>query len=481
MKVHCFSALFLSFFLSQNGSFAQEEKKVPTSLSQIQMSFSPLIKKVAPAVVSINAQHEQSQSKLGAFNNDFLNFFFGRDAQSKGNKPQAKLKSVGSGVIISDLGYVVTCSHVVRDANKITVQLTDNRQFDAEVTLVDQANDLVILKLRDVHKSSVPIPFVSLQQNGVLDVGDLVLAIGNPFSVGQSVTSGIISALARNVNGRVLIQTDASINPGNSGGALVDMDGDLVAIPNAIVSKSGGSLGIGFAIPSSVVKPLLKAALSGKDIEYPWDGISIETLMPDRAESFSLGENTQGAFVTSVYDKSPAAEAGIKAKDIIINMNGEKIRSAEDYILKINELSVGDDVQLKIYTPKGERDVSFKVISPPMLPMPNKVTLKGKHPLNGVTVANLSPGLIKLEGLNTQKEGVVVLDSGNTSKMGGLLSRGQAFSVIQKGDIVSEYNGSPIQSVEDLEGQLMTNFESMILLRGGNVLKIQTHSKNNFN
>lgn len=445
------------------------------------MSFAPIVKKVSPAVVSINAiqEHPQSSAINPLFDDDFLSFFFGIPKENlRGNHPnnlrripQALATSVGSGVIISDKGFVITCAHVIHGATKIKIKLTDNREFDAKIAILDKKNDLALLKLEDGHSTTTPLPFISLEQNGNLEVGDIVLALGNPFSVGQSVTNGIVSALARSINGRVLIQTDASINPGNSGGALVDLDGDLVAIPNAIVSKTGGSHGIGFAIPISVVKPLLKAALSGKQVEHPWDGLSIETLTPDRAESLAL-KISQGAFITKIHEESPAAKKGVKASDIITEVNGLGISTAEDYIMKLQDINIGEEVTLKINSKNDIKEITFILESPPRIPAPDETILEGKNILSGLKVANLSPALAIENGLDMNKRGVIILDI-----MGGKNANGLQFGSpvgIMKGDIISNLNGTPVTLVSDLKEGLKDPFKKIIIQRGKNTLQIQT-------
>ncbi len=249
------------------------------------------------------------------------------------------------------------------------------------------------------------------------------------------------------------------------------MDGDLVAIPNAIVSKTGGSHGIGFAIPVSVVKPLLIAAVSGKQIEHPWDGLTLETLKSDRAESLSL-KDAQGAFITNVYEDSPSAKAGLKSADIITQINDTKITTVEDYIMKLQDTSIGEEVHLKILRGGSENDISFKLGTPPRVPEPNETIIEGKNILAGAKIANLSPALALDVGLDVNKRGVVILEIVRRNPFIGS-SLG-----LMSDDIIDEFNGTPIKKVDDLKSALKDPFNNMVIQRGHNKIKIQANRRN---
>lgn len=453
---------------------AEEKSQAPTPPLQIKRSYAPIVKKVRDSIVSINAIQQRP-----LFDKDLFGSLFGIPKGNLSNnssqKKPSRTTSMGSGAIISDKGFVITCAHVILGADKIKVKLADNREFDAKIAILDKSNDLAILKIEDSQIATSTLPFIPLAENGNLEVGDFVLALGNPFSVGLSVTNGIISALSQNVNGRILIQTDAPINPGNSGGALVDLEGKLVAIPNAILSKTGGSDGIGFAIPISVVKPLLKAAISGKGVEHPWDGLTLETLKADRAESLSL-KDIQGAFITKVNENSPAAEAGIKSSDIITEINGTKITSAEDYIMKLQNITVGDNVVLKIVSKNEKKEITFKLGTPPRIPEPDETLIDGKNILSGFKIANLSPALAIDNGFDVTKSGVVILDTAKEKTQNGI-NLSSPLTLMQ-GDIISELNGKSIKKVTDLKESIKESFTHMTIQRGKNKIEIKASKKN---
>ena len=300
-------------------------KAPPPSRETAQYSFAPIVRTAAPAVVNVYVR-----SRVKAFTSPFANdpfferFFGGRF----GGQPSERVQSsLGSGVIVNAQGIVVTNAHVVKASGEteIRVALADKREFDATVVAEDEKNDIAVLRLSggDGH-----FPVIAFEDSDTLEVGDLVLAIGNPFGVGQTVTSGIISALARTEIGasdaQVFIQTDAAINPGNSGGALVDMSGKLVGINTAIFSRSGGSNGIGFAIPSNLIKIYLDSALSGKKLEKPWLGAKLEAVTREIAEGLSLDRIT-GAVVTRVNNAGPAADAKLQPGDVIMRVDGYEV------------------------------------------------------------------------------------------------------------------------------------------------------------
>lgn len=449
------------------------ERKLPDSITKTRLSFSSIVKKVSPAVVSIYTSQENLPVSHPLFDDDFMQFFFGRGHDHlKSNHPSSNLhsrtRSMGSGVIVDRQGIVVTCAHVVQNAKKIKVKLLDNREFTAKVKILDRNLDLAILMIEDGGK--VDLPFVPLGRSSNLEVGDLVLAIGNPFGVGQSVSNGIISALARNVNGRILVQTDTPINPGNSGGALVDTTGELIAIPNAILSKTGGFHGIGFGIPSSVLKPLIVAAQTNQKVQHPWDGLLLQTLSPDHAESFGMKDG-RGALVVRLQDGSPAGKAGLKAGDVILGVNGTSIESAEDYVIKMQDVDIGSAVNLNLFTKDGEKSVQFILGSPPLIPAPNETVLSGDHLLTGVKVANLSPGLAVEHGFPMDRQGVVVIDSPHSQKEEAISNlTGMIFGPISvgviPGDIILSVHDTPINSVEDLKKITAKSFSDLQILRG---------------
>ncbi|MDP3896051.1 MAG: trypsin-like peptidase domain-containing protein, partial [Mesorhizobium sp.] len=282
------------------------DKRVPFGRAEMQLSFAPLVRQTAPAVVNVYASQQVRQNS--PFMGDpFFERFFG----GGGNQPPRQQQSLGSGVILDPSGIVVTNYHVIRDADEVRVALSDGSEFESRVVLKDERSDIAVLKI----DSDMPFPTIPIGDSDALEVGDLVLAMGNPFGVGQTTTSGIVSALARNRVGIAdfgfFIQTDAAINPGNSGGALIDMAGRLIGINTAIYSRGGGSNGIGFAIPSNMVRAVVAAAEQGSDIfERPYVGAGFEAVTAQVAEALGLARPS-GALVSSVDKDSPASRAGM--------------------------------------------------------------------------------------------------------------------------------------------------------------------------
>ena len=321
---------------------AENGRSVPESAAQIQLSFAPLVKETAPAVVNIFTRAEITRSPLGVLGDEFFNSPFG----SQSEKVQTAL---GSGVILTAEGLVVTNDHVIRDGTEIEVELTDGREFNAEVLFTDRAADLALLQ---IDPGEGTLPSLQLGNSDNVEIGDLVLAIGNPFGVGQTTTMGIVSALARTGTGVTevgsFIQTDAAINPGNSGGALIDMKGQVIGINTAIVSRSGGSIGIGFAIPINEAKAIIQQLKTEKRvIGKPALGVSLTQPGQSFRNYLNLG-NEPGVLVRFVVPGSAAEEAGIQQNDFITKANGEVIEEPEDLIAQVQETGVGNKMELEI-------------------------------------------------------------------------------------------------------------------------------------
>ncbi|WP_342241987.1 trypsin-like peptidase domain-containing protein, partial [Inquilinus sp. OTU3971] len=279
---------------------AVAEPVVPTSRAEIDLSFAPLVRSAAPAVVNIYARHMVVERANPLFDDPFFQRFFGDDMP--GGRPRQRVEnSLGSGVVVGSGGLVVTNHHVIKDADQITVVLSDRTEYEAELVLSDERTDLAFLKLKDLAGRSLPA--LPLGDSDALEVGDLVLAIGNPFGVGQTVTMGIVSAIARTAVGisdyDFFIQTDAAVNPGNSGGALIDMKGRLVGINTAIYSRTGGSLGIGFAIPANMLRSMMRAAETGQKVVRPWLGADGQAVDRSLAEAYGL-DRPAGVLVNGV-------------------------------------------------------------------------------------------------------------------------------------------------------------------------------------
>jgi len=440
------------------------EEIVPGSAAEIQLSFAPVVKRTAPAVVNVYAKRVTVSRGNGLFDDPFFRRFFGDDGTF--GRPRERVQnSLGSGVIVDPRGLIVTNHHVIANGTDITVVLADRREFEAKVLLKDERTDLAVLKI-DVPDEDLPA--LGLGDSDALEVGDLVLAIGNPFGVGQTVTSGIVSALARTSVGvsdyQFFIQTDAAINPGNSGGALVNARGQLIGINTAIFSRSGGSIGIGFAIPANMVKTVVATAESGGEaIRRPWIGAEVQDVSPDIASSLGMAR-PEGALIVSLHPESPLAAAGLKRGDIILAVEGKPIESAQELGYRVATTAIGATTIVE-YQRKGERrETQVTMISAPETVDRTTTLIKGNNPLAGAVVANLSPAVADELDLPADAAGVVV----------ARIEGGPAARFMRRGDVVLEINGQDIDSVETLSALLADDKGSwrIALKRGGRVLKI---------
>ncbi len=451
----------LPFTAFADASSEQATEPVASMVPPAPASFAPIVKKAAPAVVSIYTFQKVNLANSLFSDDPFFNFFFGENPNAEEPQGQRLAKSLGSGVIVNSTGIVVTCAHVVANAKKIIVRLSDNREFEGKVVAKDLQNDLAAIQLKNVPENS-PLPAVALEENDV-EVGDRILAIGNPFGVGQTVTGGLISAIARNVRGRMLIQTDASINPGNSGGALISMNGNLIGIPNAILSRTGGSHGIGFAIPEALIRILVDSIKNGGVIIRPWAGIEVQRLTNDLAASFGLA-TPQGVLITNLHPSSPALAAGLQQGDVVLALNDQSISNPEDFIYRIQSISLGEKISLKLQRNQEKLTITFQPVEPPAIPAPDtRIIPEMGGAMNGLEVSNLSPAIISKYQLpaGTPERGVVITDTGKNIL--ALQLR------LNKGDMIEEVNQHRIESVADLFNEL-PNLQSggSITIRQGN-------------
>ncbi|MER8716336.1 DegQ family serine endoprotease [Mesorhizobium sp. M0923] len=433
------------------------DKRVPFGREEVQLSFAPLVKQTAPAVVNVYAS--QTAKVTSPFDGDpFFEEFFGR------SQPRAQ-SSLGSGVLVDPTGVVVTNFHVVKDADQVKVATADGREFDSKVLLKDETLDLAVLKI----SSDKPFPVIAIGDSDALEVGDLVLAIGNPFGVGQTTTSGIISAVARSHIGvsdsSFFIQTDAAINPGNSGGALVNMGGQLIGINTAIYSRSGGSIGIGFAIPSNMVRAFADAAKAGLDFfERPYVGAEFEAVTPQIAESLGM-DKPAGSLVSSVEEAGPAAKAGLKPGDVVLSLNGKPVESVGALDYRMATLSIGTNASFGVLSKGQQATMDIALERPPEGAKAAELTLRGRSPFSGARVAELSPRLAQRLGLRTDVKGVTVVDINRDSPA--------ADFGFQPGDIVREVNGLTIDKAATLEqiAQQDTRWWRFTVERGGQILR----------
>ena len=336
------------------------DKRVPFGREEVQLSFAPLVKQTAPAVVNVYAS--QPAKVTSPFDGDpFFEEFFGR------SQPRAQ-SSLGSGVLVDPTGIVVTNYHVIKDADQVKVATADGREFDSKVMLKDETLDLAVLKI----SADKPFPVIAIGDSDALEVGDLVLAIGNPFGVGQTVTSGIVSALGRNQLGintfENFIQTDAAINPGNSGGALVDVNGHLMGINTAIYSRSGGSMGIGFAIPVSTAKLVLEGIVKEGVVKRGWIGVEPADLSPELMETFGV-KAKRGVLITGVLQNGPAAQAGVRPGDVIVEVAGNQIANVSELLSNVAALKPGTAAKFRLL----RRDDALELnVTPGLRPRPPK-------------------------------------------------------------------------------------------------------------
>lgn len=419
-------------------------QSVPQNQEQVRLSFSPIVKHAAPAVVNVYATRMISQRPQSPFGNDpFFQRFFGERFPGSRKPRQRETSSLGSGVIVDPSGIVVTNNHVIKDASTIKVVLADKREFVAEIMLKDERTDLAILRI-DPDGRREMFPYLDFADSDALEVGDLVLAIGNPFGVGQTVTSGIVSALARTRVGvtdyQFFIQTDAAINPGNSGGALVDVEGRLVGINTAIFSRSGGSNGIGFAIPSNMVSVVVAASDMGDIVKRPWLGATFQPVSSDIADSLGLNL-PRGALVTGVVEDGPFDLAGVRVGDLVVRMDGNRLSDPDELGYRLATRRLGDEVSFVVR--RGERRIRFRLImkAPPETVPRDEQLLTGRTPLSGATIANLSPALAQEIGA-FKNSGVVVL----SVEPGSPAARYR----FRQGDLILELNGREMKSADQL-------------------------------
>src|SRR5262245_35810718 len=390
---------------------AAQQREVPPSREAAQYSFASIVKRTAPAVVNVYVRG-QARTFVSPFADDpMFRRFFG---DSFGLPRERAKSSLGSGVIVSADGVVVTNAHVLKVAGtaQISLVLTDRRELNARVLLQDEKTDIAVLRIEG--GPGVPgggqgrFPHLEFADTDEAEVGDMVLAIGNPFGVGQTVTSGIISALGRSrvtrADAQSFIQTDAAINPGNSGGALVDMAGRVVGINTAIYTRSGGSQGIGFAIPANLVKLVVESAVTGRKLERPWLGARLETVTRELAEGLKLGR-VAGALVARLQDKGPAAEAGLQAGDVIVGVDGHEVDDARAVHYRLTTRGIGNRAQLDVMRKGRRTTVEVALQAAPSVPA---LDLAGAHPFDGARVADLRPGVAEELGVD-EDEGAVIL------------------------------------------------------------------------
>jgi Do/DeqQ family serine protease len=414
-----------------------QDRRLPQSAAEMKLSFSPVVRRVSPAVVNVYAARVV-ENRNPLMDDPVFRRFFGQ-----GIPREQVQRSLGSGVIVDASGLIMTNNHVIEGATEVKVSLADKRELEAEIVLKDSRTDLAVLKIKDAREK---FPALEFGNSDDLQVGDLVLAVGNPFGVGQTVTHGIVSALARTQVGitdyQFFIQTDAAINPGNSGGALVDLTGKLVGINTAIFSRSGGSQGIGFAIPANMVKVVAASAMGGAGaVKRPWLGARLQTVTPEIAEGLGLKRPT-GALVAGLIANSPAARGGLRTGDLILSIDGVTVEDDNAFNYRFSTKPLGNQAQLGILRGGRESTIAVALQTAPDAPR-EEIVIKSRSPFAGAKVGNLSPALAEELRLDPSAEGVAILDVANGSPAQRL--------GFKRGDVIEAVNEKPVTRTRDLD------------------------------
>jgi Do/DeqQ family serine protease len=433
-----------------------EAQRLPESRAEMELSFAPLVKQTAPSVVNV-----YTQKRVTSRMSPIEQFFSG------GVVPQERIQnSLGSGVIVGADGVIVTNNHVIEGAESFRVVLSDRREYSAELVLADERTDLAVLKI-DTDGASLPtLPYADTR---AAQVGDLVLAIGNPFGIGQTVTSGILSATARTDVGisdyAFFLQTDAAVNPGNSGGALINARGELVGVNTAIFSRSGGSNGIGFAIPAEMVKRVVDAAINEGTFVRPWLGLAGQAVSYDIAKAQGLTRPV-GVMVTEVYEGGPADKAGLRRGDLVTEIDGREVFDEKGLKFLAAIKSPGESAELSFL--RGGKSLSKRVrlAPPPGATAADIVLLDGENVFSGARVVELSPRLAEENGLDPFQKGSGIY-------IHSVLRRSIARNYFRPGDIIRSVNGVSTKSVKDLEKVLKPTTRSwnIELERNGHMIK----------
>ncbi|HEX3431859.1 MAG TPA: Do family serine endopeptidase [Rhizomicrobium sp.] len=432
----------LAFAALAAGVLAAPCQSEPQSMPQVQLTFAPVVKRVAPAVVNVYSRSVVQTAANPLLADPLFQRFFGATPELR----QRVQQSLGSGVVVRSDGVIVTNNHVVQGGQNITVALSDRREFKARVLLADSRTDLAVIK---IDTRGERLPTIEFADSDRLNVGDLVLAIGDPFGVGQTVTMGIVSALARTQIGasdyQFFIQTDAAINPGNSGGALVTADGKLAGINTAIYSRTGEYAGIGFATPANLVRRVVEGALGG-GVKLPWFGADGQPVTAQIAQAMNL-PRPGGVLIKSVYPASPAAQAGLKSGDVVLQIDGVDVDDMQGLNYRVATHRPGEVVHVRVAAAGGKaREISFALTLPPENPPRQLTAISGRNPLTGAHVENLSPAVASDLQLDFSARGVVVVSTSDNTPSG---SYG-----FQPGDIIRSINGQEIRSVGELQRAL---------------------------
>jgi Do/DeqQ family serine protease len=448
-----------------------QERRVPSSPNELRLSYAPVVQRAAPAVVNVYAAKTVAV-RNSLFDDPIFRRFFGPGGPGgqgggPGGPGEQMQRSLGSGVLVDAAGLVVTNNHVIEGADQVKVSLFDKREFEAEIVLKDSRSDLAVLRIKAQNER---FPALEFADSDALQVGDVVLAIGNPFAVGQTVTHGIVSAVARTQIGitdyQFFIQTDAAINPGNSGGALVDLGARLIGINTAIFSRSGGSQGIGFAIPANMVKVVVASAKSGgSTVKRPWLGARLQAVTPEIADSLGL-KRPAGALIASVTPASPAGRGGLKTSDLIVAIDGQAVDDPNAFDYRFATKALGGSARLGVMRAGKEMAVTVALESAPETPH-DELVIGSPSPFQGAKVSNLSPALADDLRIDPSAQGVVVVDVANGSPAQNL--------GFKRGDLVISVNNTKVAKTADLQratGQQSRRW-SITIMRGGQQMSVE--------
>jgi len=466
------------------GSVVQSSSEQPTytvasgARTQIvfDQGFSPVVKSAAPAVVNISSSRvvrAPEGNPLGPADESILRRFFGEDFMRQFRIPRERREhSLGSGVIVNSNGYILTNSHVVMGATNVKVALSDRREMPGKIIGVDPGTDIAVVKIDTDHLSVLPFG-----DSSKVEVGDIALALGNPFGLGRTVTMGIVSATGRGGLGiedyEDFIQTDASINPGNSGGALINVRGELIGVNTAILSPSGGSLGIGFAVPSNMVRTVMDQIVKTGKVTRGYIGVSVQDITPELAAAMKIPQ-TRGALIGDLDPKGPAAQNGLQSGDVIVEADGKAIEDSRMLRLIVGSKAPGTQLSLGVLRNGQPRNVTVKLDQLPVKETASTETptrQKGSAPETiqsriGVAAVELTPEIAQHLKVPNDVKGVVVADveEGGPAAEAGL----------QLGDVVQEVNHKPVHTVADFYSQLSaargSNPILLLLNRDGHTL-----------
>lgn len=432
-------------------------------------SYAPVLKNVLPSVVNISSSKVvKAKDQTGEMRMDpFFQQFFGGEGGPFGTPKDRREKSLGSGVIVSPEGYVLTNNHVVDGATDVKVTLADKREVEAKVIGTDPKTDVAVLKI-----DASNLKPITLGDSSKVEVGDTALAIGDPFGVGQTVTRGIISATGRGNLGiedyEDFIQTDAPINPGNSGGALINDRGELIGINTAILTHGQGSEGIGFAVPVNLAHQVMDQIMKNGKVVRAYMGILPQDMTTDMAKAFGQ-KDARGVVVGDVTPNSPAQESGIRRGDILLEMNDRPVANSNQLRNSISMMQPGTEIKLKMLRESSERNVTVKLAE---MPTETAMAQPGDEgstkTLEGVEVSNLTPNMAERLGLPSSTTGVVVTDVDPSSKI--------ADAGLRKGDVIQEANHQPVKNVPEFQSAMKKNSTDPLLLvnRQGRTLFIAT-------